>query len=61
MKTVSITDIEDRVGQLLAESPDEPIRIEKDGLPVAVLVSWEEYEFLRRSDEFVWGEGAHAA
>lgn len=61
MKTVSITDMEDRPGQFLAESSGEPIRIEKDGLPVAVLVSWEEYEYLRRSDEFVWGEGAHAA
>ncbi len=61
MKTVSITDVEDRLGRFLAESSAEPIRIEKDGLPVAVLVSWEEYEFPRRSDEFVWGEGAHAA
>ena len=61
MRSVSISDIEDRPVQFLAESPTEPIRIERDGSPVAVLVSWEEYEFLRRSDEFVWGEGAHAA
>lgn len=50
-----------RLGELLAESPDEPIRIEKNGPSVAALPSWEEHEYLQRSEEPFWGEGAHVA
>ena len=35
--------------------------IEKNGRPVAVLLSFEEYELLQRSDDFFWGQAAHAA
>ena len=52
---------EDRLGQYLARVAIEPVGIEKNGRPVAVLLSSEEYELLQRSDDFFWGQAARAA
>jgi len=54
MKTVSATEIKNRLGQYLARVAVEPVGIEKNGRPVAVLLSFEEYELLQRSDDFLW-------
>jgi len=61
VKTVSATEIKNRLGQYLARAAVEPVAIEKNGRPVAVLLSFEEYELLQRSDDFFWGQAAHAA
>lgn len=61
MKTVSATEIKNRFGQYLARAAVEPLAIEKNGRPVAVLLSFEEYELLQRSDDFFWGQAARAA
>jgi len=61
VKTVSATEIKNRLGQYLAHSAVAPVAIEKNGRPVAVLLSFEEYELLQRSDDFFWGQAAHAA
>ena len=61
VKTVSATEIKNRLGQYLARTAVEPVAIEKNGRPVAVLLSFEEYELLQRSDDFFWGQAAHAA
>jgi len=61
VKTVSATEIKNRWGQYLARTAVEPVAIEKNGRPVAVLLSFEEYELLQRSDDFFWGQAAHVA
>lgn len=61
MKTVSATEIKNRLGQYLARVAVEPLAIEKNGRLVAVLISHEEYEILQRSDDHFWGEAARAA
>ena len=61
MKTVSATEIKNRLGQYLARVAVEPVAIEKNGRAVAVLLSFEEYELLQRSDDFFWGQAARAA
>jgi len=61
VKTVSATEIKNRLGQYLARTAVEPVAIEKNGRPVAVLLSFEEYELLQRSDDVFWGQAARAA
>lgn len=61
MKTVSATEIKNRLGQYLARVAVEPVAIEKNGRPAAVLLSFEEYELLQRSDDAFWGRAARAA
>ena len=61
LKTVSATEMKNRLGQYLARIAVEPVGIEKNGRPVAVLLSFEEYELLQRSDDSFWGQAALAA
>lgn len=61
MKTVSATEIKNRLGRYLGRVAVEPVAIEKNGRPVAVLLAIEEYEQLQRSDDFFWGHAARAA
>jgi len=58
---VSATEVKNRLGRYLARVAVEPVAVEKNGRPVAVLLSWEEYEVLQRSDDFFWGQAARAA
>jgi prevent-host-death family protein len=57
-KTVSATEIKNRSGQNLARVAVEPVAVEKNGRPVAVLLSFGEYELLQRSEDFFWGQAA---
>lgn len=61
MKTVSATEIKNRLGQYLGRVAVEPVAIEKNGRPVAVLLAYDEYEALQRSDDHFWGEAARVA
>ena len=61
MKTVSATEIKNRLGQYLARVTVEPVSIEKNVRPVAVLLSFEEYELLQRSDDSFWRQAALTA
>lgn len=60
MQTVTATEIKQRLGQYLARVAVEPVTVEKNGRPVAVLLSFEEYELLQRSDDHFWGQAACA-
>lgn len=61
VQTVTATEIKNRLGQYLTRVAVEPVTIEKNGRPAAVLLSYEEYELLQRSDDFFWGQAARAA
>jgi prevent-host-death family protein len=61
MKTVNSTEIKNRMGQYFQQAMAEPIYIERNGRPFAVLMSVEEYERLTRIVDAYWGEKAKAA
>lgn len=61
MQRVTATEVKNRLGQYLARVAVEPVTIEKNGRPVAVLLAYEEYEALQRSDDNFWGEAARVA
>jgi prevent-host-death family protein len=50
-KTVPATAARIRFGEMLRDVRDSDIVVEKDGIPVAVLVSYEAYSAMRRADE----------
>ena len=61
MKTVSATEMKNRLGVYLQMIMAEPIIVEKAHRPVAVLLSKEEYERLTKLEDAYWGEKAKAA
>ena len=54
MKTVSATDAKTRFGQYLEKVHSEPVQIQKKDRPVAVLISYEEYERLMVMENEHW-------
>ncbi|GLQ53397.1 type II toxin-antitoxin system Phd/YefM family antitoxin [Devosia nitrariae] len=50
MSTITATDAKNRFGQVLEEAQREPVRIQKSGRDVAVLVSAAEYQRLRDAE-----------
>jgi antitoxin Phd len=61
MTTVSATEIKNRLGQFLRAAASEPVVIEKTGKPVAVLLSYQEYQRLERYEDAYWAAQAAAA
>ena len=58
MKEAAATDAKNRFGQLLDTAMSEPVAIGKKGRPVAVLMSFAEYERLIAIEDRYWGEKA---
>ncbi len=54
MKTVSSTEIKNRLGQYLETAVGEPVLVEKAGRPVAVVLSYAEYQRLQRLEDAYW-------
>jgi prevent-host-death family protein len=48
MRTMSAKDAKNHFGELLLEAQKAPVTIEKNGRPVAVLLSFEEHEAAER-------------
>jgi len=61
MKTVSSTEIKNRLGQYLEKAIAEPVVIEKAGRKVAVVLSFDEYNRLLRLEDSYWAARARAA
>ena len=61
MKTVAAKDAKNRFGELLDTARREPVTIEKNGRPVAVVLSSEEYERLESLETAYWLKRAEAA
>ncbi len=61
MKTVSSTEIKNRLGQYLETAISEPVVIEKAGRPVAVVLSYAEYNRFLRLEESFWSARIRAA
>jgi prevent-host-death family protein len=58
MKTINATEAKNRFGWYLQMSIAEPIFIEKNRRPSAVLLSFEEYEKLKRLEDLYWAKKA---
>ncbi len=61
MKSASATEIKNHFGAFLDRTRSEPVAIQRTGRPVAVLLSWEEYERLTTLEDAYWGQQAAAA
>ena len=58
MKKAAATDVKNKFGQMLEAAMSEPITIEKKGRPVAVMMSFTEYERLVEIEDRYWGAKA---
>ncbi|MDA8308169.1 MAG: type II toxin-antitoxin system Phd/YefM family antitoxin [Deltaproteobacteria bacterium] len=61
MVTANATEMRNKFGRYLERILVEPVVIEKTGRQVAVLISMEEYNRLRKLEDAYWGELALAA
>jgi prevent-host-death family protein len=61
MHEVNSTDLKSRFGEYLDMARVEPVQVKRTGRPVAVLMSWEEYEHLQAVEDAYWGARAEAA
>ena len=58
MREAAATEVKNKFGQMLERVISEPIAIEKKGRPVAVMMSFAEYERLIEIEDRYWGEKA---
>lgn len=58
MRETSATEAKNKFGQLIDQAMTEPVAIDKNGRPVAVLVSFAEYQRLTALEDRYWGEKA---
>ena len=61
MREAAATDVKNKFGQMLKTAMTEPIAIEKQGRPVAVMMSMAEYHRLVEIEDRYWGEKARKA
>lgn len=61
MQTVSATDIKNRFGEYIEISRDGPVQVNRTGRPVAVLMSWKEYERISALEDSYWAMLAQQA
>lgn len=61
MKEATATEAKNRFGQILDQAMTEPVAIDKNGRPVAVLLSFAEYQRLAEIEDRYWGERAQQA
>ncbi len=56
MKTINAKTAQEFLGLVLSTAQREPVTIEQDGLPVAVIISPEDYMILEALEEAYWAE-----
>jgi len=59
--TMTATEAKNRFGELLDFAKTRPMKIEKNGRPVAVVVSAEEFDRLEAMEDAWWGRQAEEA
>lgn len=58
MKEIAATEAKNKFGHVLEMTMSEPVAIEKNGRPVAVILSIAEYQRLTELEDRYWGEKA---
>jgi antitoxin Phd len=61
IKTVAAAEAKQSFGRLLDDAQREPVVIERNGRPVAVVLSMAEYELFERLEDVHWGKRAEEA
>jgi antitoxin Phd len=61
LKTVSAAEAKQSFGRLLDDAQRDPVRIVRNGRPVAVVLSVAEYELFERLEDAHWGKRAEEA
>lgn len=61
MKTLTATELRHKFGEVVEGLKAEPVLVEKSGRPVAVILSYEDYERLQEIEDSWWGEQARKA
>ena len=61
MKTLTATEIRHKFGEVVEALKAEPVLVEKSGRPVAVILSFEDYERFQELEDAWWGEQAKKA
>ena len=61
MKTMTATDAKQSFGSLLSMVEKEPVTIQKTNKDVAVVISAQQYQELKRIQDIVYGEAAKLA
>jgi prevent-host-death family protein len=61
LPVITATETKNRFGRVLSQVAKEPVTIEKSGSPVAVIMSYETYEYYQRLEDRYWGERAVSA
>ena len=61
MKTVTATELKTKTGETLDAAQREPVSIEKNGRPIAVIVPQADYERLMRLENDYWLARVEAA
>ncbi|MFA7340806.1 MAG: type II toxin-antitoxin system Phd/YefM family antitoxin [Candidatus Obscuribacterales bacterium] len=61
MKTVTATELKTKTGETLDAAQREPVAIEKNGRPIAVIVPQADYERLMRIENDYWLARVEAA
>jgi antitoxin Phd len=61
IKTVAAAEAKQSFGRLLDDAQREPILIERNGRPVAVVLSVAEYELFERLEDAHWGKRVEEA
>ena len=59
--TMTASDAKNNFGELLDEARKNPIKIERNGRPVAVVISAEEFERMEAMEDAWWGRQAEEA
>jgi len=58
---INVCEFENRFGQYLEAAVREPVIIEKTGCPMAVMMSYTDYERLREIEDAFWAKRATEA
>ena len=61
MKTLTATELQDKFIEVVEGIRSEPVLVEKSGRPVAVILSYQDFERFRDLEDAWWGEQAHNA
>ena len=61
MKTLTATELQNTFSEVVEGIRSEPVLVEKSGHPVAVILSYQDFERFRDLEDAWWGEQAHNA
>lgn len=61
MKTLTATELRHKFGEVVEGLKTEPVLVEKSGRPVAVILSYEDFERLLDIEDAWWGDQARKA